>query len=225
MIHTKIKTLIDVTIGDGYIGKKTNDSYYYECGHAIKQSEYVLAKKALLESVGYTTGIRSYTVKSGKNTGKAYIHCRAFACPEIRTAHKYLYNSGVKAIDRHILRILDAQSLAYWFMDDGYAKTAKYIKKGTTRYIYEIPKTGNYGLATDSFTLKENQLIKDWLSEKFSIESTIIHSMNSWNIAIYHIESKDLFRSLIAPYIIPSMQYKIQNPHSFKDIPFVVIPA
>lgn len=213
-----------MTIGDGYIGYK-GKQLYFEIGHSIKQAEYAHHKADKLRTLFSNVTERTYTVKQGKNKGRGYYHVAVYNDPAIASAHKHLYNSGKKAIDKGLLKYLDVETLAYWFMDDGTAKKINYLKNGNIRYMYSEPKIQEYRLATDSFSFNQQQYIIEWLY-LLDIEASLTkHTKNTWNVAIRKEQAKDMFRQLIEPYIVPSMCYKIENRHNFKDVPFYTIQA
>ena len=222
MLPDTIKMLIDMTIGDGYIGYRGKNQYF-EIGHAIKQAAYAHHKAEQLRTLFPDVRERTYVVKTGKNKGRGYYHVALYHHPAIAAAYKHVYNAGKKAIDRSLLRHLDETTLAYWFMDDGTAKAINYLKKGNVRYIYNECKTQEYRLATDSFPYDQQQYIVEWLYT-LDIEASLTkHTKNTWNVAIRKEQAKDMFRDIVRPYIIPSMLYKIEKRHNFTDVPFYSI--
>jgi hypothetical protein len=92
------------------------------------------------------------------------------------------------------LNKITPRALAFWFMDDG----------------------SNTGvIATNSFSLEEIELIKNWFLSKYNIETTIqkqISEKGENQYLIYVLKkSKADFANLIREYMIPSMYYKIEN--------------
>ena len=103
--------------------------------------------------------------------------------------HDELYPNNVKTISIEFLNKLTARSLAYWFMDDG----------------------SNCGaLCTHCFSLEENKLIQKYLKEKWDIETTIQRNYEQYFI-YFTKQGKKVFASLVKPYIIESMSYKLKN--------------
>ncbi len=224
MLPDTTKMLIDMAIGDGYIGYR-GKNVYFEIGHSIKQADYAHYKAEQLRTLFTDVRERTYVAKTGKNTGRGYYHVAVYNDPAIANAYKHLYNTGKKAIDKGLLRYLDDRTLAYWFMDDGTAKQVNYLKKGDTRYMYGESKTQEYRLATDSFSYDQQQHIIEWLYT-LDIEASLTkHTKNTWNVAIRKEQAKDMFRDIIRPLLIPSMLYKIENRHNFTDVPFYKIQA
>ena len=80
-------------------------------------------------------------------------------------------------------------------------------------------------IATNSFTLKEVELLSDVLKSKYNLENTIqnISKENQYSLYIKK-QSMNNLRSIIVPYIHPSMLYKLDlgntnsssfNPHTY----------
>lgn len=229
MIPDAVKVIIDFTLGDGWLGygngvkNEDNANPKMRIEHSIKQADYAKHKESILYQYGFTAKAGIWAPKTGKNMGKEYYRIDVHTNPLLKTAYKWTYNKKRKALDRALLRNIDAKTLAYWFMDDGTAKLTHYNQKKDHRVMYELPKIGQYVYCTDNFTEQECLLFIDCLKERFNIRAILIkHSSTSpiRRVAIGEIEDKNKFRYLVEPYIIPSMYYKIAYPHSFSGIPF-----
>lgn len=223
MLPDNIKVLIDLGIGDGSITRQPNGNCSFTIGHGIKQSAYAHHKAELLKAYGFDAKETIYTANTGKNKGKQFYRIYIGVNPAIKTAYKWIYNKGKKALDRALFRQLDERTLAYWFMDDGSAKTVNHHKEPWGRTVYTQRKVASYMFATDSFSYDECVLMQDWLRDKFGIASNLAKDKTNFRVAISSIPSKDRFRALIEPYIIESMHYKIGYPHSFVGIPHFAV--
>lgn len=91
-------------------------------------------------------------------------------------------------------QILTARSLAYWFMDDG---------SKTTR-------GSGYFLHTYAFTTEEHELLVKILSIKFGLVVSFVSNADGRRLHIKS-ESSSLFRSLVSPFIVPCMSYKLHK--------------
>jgi len=210
-----IKTIIDFTLGDGYLGFATTGSKHarLKLGHSIKQRDYVQHKAMRLREYGYTVRElqtdRTYTALTNSHA-------------DFTLAHKWLYNKRIKTIDKALLRQLDAESLAYWFMDDGSISTlqANTLRNGDV-IRYQTKKIKAYELYTNNFTYDEVVLIQDWLRTTFDVISHM-YNKRGYYLVVGDITSKDNFRNAIESFIIPSMRYKVQYPHTFRDMPFII---
>nr|YP_009240572.1 LAGLIDADG endonuclease [Pyronema omphalodes]AMO66544.1 LAGLIDADG endonuclease [Pyronema omphalodes] len=109
-----------------------------------------------------------------------------------------LFINKKKIISQDLIKNhLTPRGLAYWFMDDGgkldYNKNSK--NKGVV-------------LNTQSFEAKEVQVMAEQLSEKFNFECEI-RSNKGKKVIVIKSSSFPLFLSLIDPYILPEMRYKL----------------
>lgn len=104
------------------------------------------------------------------------------------------YINGKKVITDDLLNSMffTEKSLAYWFMDDGHCEN----------------KAGRYKISTQCFSLENQKLLQILLKKKFQIE-TLLYKKDRSHILVIKRESTKRFRSLIEPYIIDSMKYKL----------------
>lgn len=138
--------------------------------------------------------IKSYWFKTyGHRSFDFYAH--QFYTFDLLTKNK----KRIKVVPRLIHRWLNAESLAYWFMDDG-----------------NKSKNKGYYLNTQTFSLKENERLADALGKAFGFEINIhIDYKRLSNKKYYrlYITSKSVkeFTELIRPYIHPCFEYKLIN--------------
>lgn len=104
--------------------------------------------------------------------------------------YNMFYINNKKIVTEDILNQLTPLSLAVWYMDDG-------------------DKTGV--LATNSFSLEECILIKNYFKTKWNIDTTIQTTKNKQYLIYFTKNGKKIFYSLTHKYFIPSMLYKIEN--------------
>jgi hypothetical protein len=225
MIPNNIKTIIDLTLGDGWIGFRDNNrnNPYYICEHGEKQIEYAKYKENLLNECGYITHGKEYLSKNEKVFGYKYYRFYTEENKDFKTVYKYIYNKKRKAIDKHLLRNLDERSLAFWYMDDGSTKLIKYNLGKYEKFIYEEPVVNCYRYCLDRYTEEENNLFSNWLLERFNIESKVIRHGNYFRTAIYRQEAKDIFRNLVDKYFVDCLKYKLNYKHSFNGVPFTKV--
>jgi len=101
------------------------------------------------------------------------------------------YNSeGKKIIPSNIAELLTPQGLAYWVMDDAYK-----FRKG-------------FYISTESFSLSENELLVEILTDKFGLNCSIHPHTNGHRIYIKG-SSRDKLIQLIKPYLLEHFYYKV----------------
>lgn len=158
--------------------------------HCEKQKSLFMEKVKILGN--FMGSYRLCTPKPDNRTGKVYTGYRGSskAHPVFEDLYKLIYPNNKKTITKEYLdKINHPIALAYWFMDDG---------------------TYNGTIATNSFSENEVDLLVDFLYEKFNIQTH--KRLNTKNQFVIFIESKSRkkFDSLVAPYFVESMKYKLK---------------
>jgi len=225
MISKNIKTIIDLSLGDGCLRKREKDTYpIIDMTHSIRQQQYAEHKATLLREAGLT--VVSKEIKgTGKNTGKQYYRVYSWQHPFLHTAHKYLYNSGRKAIDKHLLKLLDEASFAYYFLDDGGVSTTILGLSKTVRRIYTQRFAHRYGIAAMAFSREENLLFIDWMQATLNLRARLYTEKKTGSNWIYisDIENMNRLRTIVLPYATDDMLYKFSYQHGSKGIPATLV--
>ena len=190
------QVLLGSLLGDGYINRRqlSNGEYRYRYQeiHTIKQKDYALDKSKILDNVA--TIKNSSIIKSVNNKKFGYITIRSLDSLSLKKYHNLFYKNKRKIITKAILDILTPLGIAYWFMDDG---TYDYWSKWTH-------------LSTNSFSLQEHKLIKDWFEKEHHLKCNIAKDGRGWGYYIrFNVKETKKFIDLIRPYIHKSMTYKL----------------
>jgi len=156
-------------------------------------------KFLILQQFGVLTK-KSYPVKVmnfNKKRKKSYISYTLNTQSLFKKERTFFYNSdSKKMLPLNFEEILDPQVLALWFMDDG-------------------GQGGNTvdGLVIDvsSFTTHEQFLIQKVLNKKFHLKTSLHYYNKKKNYVKLYFKKKTVhvFKKLIKPYVIPSLQYKL----------------
>lgn len=204
IISNKAKQiLIGSLLGDSSISKYNRNCESVKilnsritCGHSIKQKEYVLYLKKLLDNEGLHM---NYTENHKENI--RFIDNRSVVtigrC-DLSTTRNIQFNfwrdlwyyNGIKIVPRIISDDFSSLSLAVWFMDDGSKNNCSYY------------------LHTEGFNLDDIVFLQELLLRKFNI-NTSIHCNRGKNLIYIKAKSRELFTSLIKPYVCNSMKYKL----------------
>lgn len=195
-------------LGDGCLKTKTHTkkdgsiSKYYEyvlC-HSEKQKAYLEYKLEIFHSIvgGKKPIVHFEKSKLGNSFRFSRCH-RAF-----RLHHKNLYSrNNSKFITRKVLDWLTPQAIAIWYMDDG-GVSPSYRPDGTINSC-------QMRLATYC-SEEQADIILTWFQDIWGIEGKrLLHKKsNSWYL-VFNTKAVKKLESLIAPYIIPSMLYKLPS--------------
>ncbi len=207
----KIKTIIDLTLGDGSIRLHRKKAVFCAC-HSIKQTKYVEYKANILEKLGYRIHQNTYISSSKNSLGKEYHWLTSQSSNDMKNVYHIMYHNRKKILNNDIISYFDEKTLAILFMDDGCAHTKKQIKNNKL-YIW----TKGYQISTNNFAWDEVRLLTDWLQSKFSIKATISSQNGLPVLYIGNKDGRDKFKRIVEPFIIESMFYKIKHPHSQKE--------
>lgn len=190
-------------LGDAFLSKPKNITHNsrLEIVHSIKQKDYVehcfnrihnfcnkpFSRTQKLIYKGEINVYRNYGFKT-----KAY--------PVFTELRKNWY------IDKKVLPVdleqyFTLETLAYWYMDDGYI----HCKRTNTAIVF----------CCESFIESDIDRLINILKSKFNIDSYKDKRNNSFRIRIGKKDQVETFKNLINPFIIDSMKYKIRdNPYN-----------
>lgn len=177
--------IIGSLLGDAYLRKIPGRAdAFVEINHSYKAKDYVDWKYEELKPL--SAGKPQKREYSGRVAYRFYTKQH----PELSEFLAEFYKNGRKIIPRNIK--LDALSLAVWYMDDG-SKTKK----------------GDVYLNTQQFSFNDQRFLLHLLRQ-LGIRARMNKDKKYYRIRIRK-ESIPNFISLITPYIIPSMEYKLPS--------------
>lgn len=187
--------IIGSLLGDGSMEKDGNGSrfaFYQEKSNG----EYLLWLHQSISSLGYCKPeIPIIQTRLGSAGQLRYIYrFRTYTYSSFNWIYEEWYPKGSrKIIPESIELYLSPTALAVWLMDDG----TLYKNKGLR-------------FCTNSFTLKEVQYLQTILERKYALCSSVHKTgiVNQYGLYIPK-SSLGLLRSIVSPYIHPSMYYKI----------------
>jgi len=177
--------------------------------HSTKQREYVMWKYEILKDIARK---EPYDVlqKTGFGAGLSACRFETKSLPCLNAIYDIVIGKGGK---KHISRewldqITDPVALATWYMDDGSGKT-------DGGYFYPW-------FALGISTEEEVHILQEWLLDKWRLKTEYTRALGYYNENTYAIlrisrESREDFRHMIEPFVIPSMQYKINPLIKYKD--------
>jgi hypothetical protein len=184
--------LIGSMLGDGNLdyscGSRSESCRLRFC-HSVKQLEFLQYKKDILEQLVQQNII--FYNQTNRNSHECSI--QTISHPMFISTYKQFYKNKIKFVPDDIANLINDFSLAIWLMDDGW-------KRKNQRTII---------LCTDSFLQQDQEKLVNALLCKFEINSKIIRNGKNWRIKISK-DNVDKLVSIVKPYIIPLMTYKIK---------------
>lgn len=215
--ETQRKLILGSSLGDGNLHKcthKTKSKSYldknpkFSVSHCKAQKKYFEFKKELLSNVIGSTNTHSNNKGFGSRTKKEKILHSLYTIQmsELTSIYNSLYNKkGKREINENYLKELDGFSIACWYMDDG---SLDKKSKRTNNYPDIIR------LHTAGFTEKSINYIIDYFYEVYDVlfkKNKYKGIEGHFDLALSKRNGGEKFCNLIAPYIIPSMEYKLPN--------------
>lgn len=164
--------------------------------HSVLQKDYALYKKELLEKENVIVYFRERKlsqiekkIKDRVIKDNGYVTVETLKTPDLLCYRNAFYPLGKRTIPK-ITETLNALGLAIWFMDDGSKNISSYY------------------LCSLAYTQDENKYLQKILLKNFNIKSSLHKNYDKYLIYI-KAESRELFTSIIKPYVCESMKYKL----------------
>ncbi len=184
----QLSCLVGTVMGDANISIGSKASARGSFSHVKRNLDYVKYKRDLLYPISLD---KIYIKPVAMINAEEQRTCGLKSCPLLRSIYEKIYIDG-KRLTPFVLQHFTDASLALYYMDDGTKKYNRYSK------YY------SYFIAMCSFTTVEKQSLVDLLFKKWNIYATVQKT------GIYiRSKSKEKFKYLIKPYIVPSMKYKL----------------
>lgn len=185
--------LVGLMLGDGHLETQNKGrTFRLKVEHAISQQAYVEWLYVKFKNLTVTgPQIKEQMVK---NVMRQKFWFNTLSASTFRFYGQLFYINRKKVIPKTISKLVTPLSLAVWFMDDGSLKS--------TEHKARI-------LNTHCFSELDLKRLQDMFLKKFHIETTLRKQKEGKQIYIPSGEVEK-FITLIEPFIIPSMEYKIK---------------
>lgn len=190
----QLEILTGTLLGDSSLQYYPNHRWKspkFKCDHGSSQQEYANLLYSKLQSLG--SSIKKYS-RIDKRTNKNYItYCvSTVSNPYFFKMYNQLYNTGKKEICSEFLNNFTIKSLAYLYMDDGYADQ-------NTAYI-----------CTDNFSEISKKILVDYIRIHFDLHFSIVNHGKYYRLRLSQYDFPR-FKELVEPYMIESLKYKLRT--------------
>ncbi len=177
--------------GDASI-RQRNKNCCFRVSHSFKQREYIGHKLKILENFNISEFRETKRILNNRNLFMINLSTKTH---QVFNYYRNLFynKQGIKEITMKLLNKLNTRSLAYWICDGG---------------SYDN-KQGYVVLCTNSFTLREHKLIKEFFNKKFNLDPTIGFRDKKYYYLRFKQEDSKRLIEIIKPFILQSMLYKI----------------
>jgi len=185
-------------LGDGSVttdNKLPNNNKRFICAQVVTNEDYVLWRADILSNI---SPINIYLRNHKSENQKDSLMTVTRSLPLYTNFRERLYINGVKRIDPHYLHLLDWETMAIFYQDDGNL----HIDRGVP-YIK---------ICTNGYSYGDHLLFVRAAKEKLNIEMNIV-PLRTKNGIQYNIKLPrrfvEKFVEGVSPYVLPSFQYKL----------------
>ena len=165
-------------------------------GHGAKQQEYLDWKVSLLDNIPHSLTGNGKGAVFADFTPRAELH-------ELRGA-VYL-GDGKKFLSDEYLKALTPLSLAIWYMDDGsFTLRSKGLQRRTEG------GSGRIEICVEAMSDGSRQRLRDYLRDTHGLDVRLRRAGKAGKaVLVFSTAATATFQQLIAPYVHPSMAYKL----------------
>ena len=185
LTRTQREVLVGLLLGDGHLETQNGGrTYRLKIEQCDQHRSYVWHLYEL-----FNAWVR--TPPQPKKDGKWWFQTLSHGA--FRFYAQQFYRAGRKVVPKLIRRLLKPRGLAYWFMDDGSIKDAKF------RAVV---------LNTQGFEYEDVERLAQVLRERFALEVYLRRQREGYQIVVAG-RSLQRFLDLVEPYLLPEMRYKL----------------
>jgi len=168
----------------------------FRMGHGVKQLDYLDWKASLLGNIGQSRSTNS------KSAGFVDLT----PLPELAEVREAVYlGDGHKHLAWDYLKALTPLALAIWYCDDGsFQVRAKGVQERTR------DGSGRSEICVKALSPGSRERLMEYLSDTFDLYPTLsIRGARQIPVLVFAKDETAKLHQLIAPYVHPSMQYKL----------------
>ena len=190
------EVLLGGLMGDSALSSNTNGyAARLRWGHGKKQVAYADWKASLFANI---------PVSRTTNAKEAVFHDFT-PLVELAELREAVYIGGRKVLSWDYLKRLTPLSLAIWYMDDGgFTERSKGLQERTKL------GSGRIEICVQAFDTTSQQRLVEYLKDDWGIDARLMakgrHDMAT---LVFNVDATRKFMELVAPYVHPSMEYKL----------------
>jgi recombination protein RecA len=195
----QVQVILGALMGDGCLSRpvRTDDeSARFRMGHGVKQTDYLDWKTSLLANIQHvrTTNAKGAVFADFTPLGEL---------SELREA--VYFGDGKKHITWEYLKSLTPLALAVWYMDDGsFTLRSKGVQARTAG------GTGRIEIVVEAMSPGSRDRLVSYLRDTHKLDVKLItKGVRQVSAIRFTTAASEKFQKLVAPYIQPSMDYKL----------------
>jgi recombination protein RecA len=192
------EVILGSLMGDGALSPtRSGGGASFRLGHGAKQEAYADWKASLLGNIG----------QSRSTNARGAVFYDFSPLPELAELRGAVYIGGKKVFSHEYLKQLTPLSLAIWYMDDGtFAVRAKGLQERTR------DGSGRSDICVAAMEPTTRIRLMAYLSDTWGIVPKLITRAGK-AVFVFGKDETAKLHALIAPYVHPSMQYKLLPRH------------
>ena len=193
---TQWRLILGGLMGDGALSpSRSGNGARFRWGHGAKQTAYGDWKASMLANL---------TVSRSTNPAGAVFH-DVQPLPELAELREAVYVGGKKVFSEDYVKQLTPLSLAVWYMDDGcFTLRSRGVQARTEG------GSGRIEICVEAMTPDTRARLVAYLADTWGIEATL-RAVGAGQKAVLQFPTGETakFQALIAPFVHPSMEYKL----------------
>jgi recombination protein RecA len=183
-------------MGDGALSpSRSGNGARFRWGHAAKQAEYGDFQASLFANVN---------VSRTTNAKGAVFH-DVQPMPELAELRHAVYIDGQKVFSHDYLKQLTPLSIAVWYMDDG-----GFDLRTPGKQVRTAGGSGRSEICVQAMSTDSRVRLRDYLADTWGIHATLtVRGARAQAFLVFARDETAKLHALIAPFVHPSMQYKL----------------
>jgi recombination protein RecA len=188
------EVILGSLMGDGALSpSRTGQAARFRFGHGVKQAAYGDWKGSLFENIGF----------SRSTNAKEALFYDVSPLPELGELRAAVYIGGKKIFSEDYLKQLTPLSVAIWYMDDGsFSIRAKGLQARTR------DGSGRSEICIEAMEVSTRLRLLNYLADTWGIVPKLIDRKGK-AVLIFPKDETAKLHALVAPFIHPSMEYKL----------------
>jgi recombination protein RecA len=194
----QMELILGALMGDGSLSPNPHgrSGNRFRMGHGAKQAAYLDWKVSLLGNIGCTLS----------SNAEGAVFADLTSLPELAELREAVYfGDGKKHLSWEYLKALTPFALAVWYMDDGcFTVRSKGVQERTQG------GTGRVEICVQAMSPGSRERLADYLRDTQQLDVRVVtRGSRRQAILQFTTAASEKFQKLVAPYIHPSMEYKL----------------
>jgi recombination protein RecA len=194
----QLQLILGSLMGDGNLSpnRRGRSGTRFRMGHGAKQAAYLDWKASLLGNIQHARRVNA----------KGAVFADFTPLPELAALHEAVYfGDGKKHLNSDYLKSLTPLALAVWYMDDGcFTVRSKGVQARTAG------GTGRIDICVEAMSPGSRERLAGYLRDTHGLQVKLQYrGVRQVSMLQFSTASSEKFQQLIAPYVHPSMEYKL----------------